>query len=66
MTAQVPAHHVDELLTRGHLRAELADVRSELRSEIADLRADMHRGLLLQTTWLTGVLFAGVAFARFA
>jgi hypothetical protein len=66
MLSQFPAHEVDELVTRGHLRAELADLRSELRTGLSDLRVDMQRGFRLQTTWLTGVLFAAVAFARFA
>lgn len=44
---EFPAREVDELVTRGHLRAELAgvraelaDVRGELRSEFADVRGE--------------------------
>lgn len=59
LLSQFPANEVDELVTRGHLRAEMADVRSE----IAGLRAEMHALIRQQTVWFTGAMIAGLSTA---
>ena len=42
LLAAFPAGDGEELVTRDHLRAELALTREELRSEIGRLRAEVH------------------------
>jgi hypothetical protein len=41
LMSQFPSVEADELVTRDHLRGEIADLRGELRGDIADLRLQM-------------------------
>lgn len=66
----LPSAGADELVTKDHLRAEMASLRSEtadLRSELADRIADQTRTLVLvmMTLWLSGIALAFTA-ARLA
>jgi len=52
LLSEFPTREVDELVTRGHLRAELAE-----------LRVEMHDRFRQQTAWFAGATFAGLGFA---
>jgi hypothetical protein len=41
LMSEFPATEADELVTKGFLRGEIADLRTELRSEIANVRIEM-------------------------
>ena len=62
LLSEFPAAEHDELVTKGHLRAELAEVRVELadlrtdmRTELADLRTDMRTELADVRTEIAGL-----------
>jgi hypothetical protein len=73
MLNEFPAAEADELVTKGDLRAGLAEVRTEVaevrtevaevRTEIAGLRSEMSDRLRQQTVWTAGALFAGCGLA---
>jgi hypothetical protein len=72
LMSQFPSVEADELVTRDHLRGELAvlrselrgemaDLRSELRTDMADLRTEMAERFHQQTVWFGGALAAATA-----
>jgi len=72
LMSEFPSVEADELVTREHLRAELAlirgevagmraELRDELRGGIASLRVEMVDRFQRQTTWLAGTVLASSA-----
>jgi len=61
LMSEFPSVEADELVTKDHLRAELALTRTELREEIAALRLDMSERFHRQTVWLTSTVVAATA-----
>ncbi|MEX0664340.1 MAG: hypothetical protein WD598_06160 [Acidimicrobiia bacterium] len=51
-----PAGGWDSLITKDHLRAELA----EIRVEIANLASDLRKEMRDQTRWLTGLVLVSI------
>ena len=63
MIAQFPASEHDQLVTREHLRAEMA----HLRIEMADFRAEVHQLINRNSAAMAGVLLAAMGLvAAFA
>ena len=60
MIAQYPASEHDQLVTRDHLRAELALVRAEMHEGFGALRSEMHQLINRNTAAMTGLLLAAM------
>ena len=66
LLSEFPAAEHDELVTKGHLRAELAEVRVELadlRTEIAGLRTEIAHSANRTLVATSGMLIAGMGVA---
>ena len=61
LMSEFPSVEADELVTRQHLRAELAELRLELRTEISELRTEMSDRFRQQTTLLGSGLAGATA-----
>ena len=63
LLSQFPSRDLDEPVTQGFVRAEIADVRAELagmRTEIAAVEARLTEQLRQQTIWFLGALIAAM------
>ena len=66
LLSEFPAAEHDELVTRAHLRAELAEVRTEiagLRAEIAGLHTEIAHSANRTLVATSGMLIAGMGVA---
>ncbi len=71
MLSHFPVRDLDEPVTQGFVRAEIADVRAEIadvRVEIAELRAEMHQGFqrMMLVTLTTTVALGAALIAAFS